>query len=262
MTDPRIALQVDQLSLAFAGLKALNKVSFAIPRGSIFGLIGPNGAGKTTLLNCLTRIYTPDSGALRFGETELLKKALHDITSLGIARTFQNLELFGTASALDNVLIGALSRTKIPLLSDFLGLPSARRALADASGRALTLMERLQIADSAHRQVSTLAYGVQKRVELARALMTEPKLLLLDEPAAGLNAEETRALADTLRHLKADHDMTIVLVEHDMSLVMGICDELVVLDHGEVIAQGPPGVVRNDPKVVTAYLGVEDSDAA
>lgn len=262
MSDPGIALQVDRLSLAFAGLKALSDVSFAIPRGSIFGLIGPNGAGKTTLLNCLTRIYAPDSGSLRFGGTELLNKSLHDITSLGIARTFQNLELFGAESALDNVLIGALSRTKISFMSDLLGLPSATRALADASSRSLALMEKLQIADSAHRQVSTLAYGVQKRVELARALMTEPTMLLLDEPAAGLNAEETRALADTLRHLKAERDMTIVLVEHDMSLVMGICDELVVLDHGEVIAQGTPGVVRNDPKVVTAYLGVEDGDAA
>lgn len=262
MTERRIALQVDRLSLAFAGLKALSNVSFAIPQGSISGLIGPNGAGKTTLLNCLTRIYSPDSGTLRFGETELLKKSLHDITSLGIARTFQNLELFGAATALDNVLIGALSRTRIPLLADFLGLPSARRTLADASSRALAMMQRLEIADSAYQQVSTLAYGIQKRVELARALMTEPTLLLLDEPAAGLNAEETRALAATLQHLKTERGMTIVLVEHDMSLVMDICDELVVLDHGEVIARGSPDIVRNDPKVVTAYLGVEDDDDA
>jgi branched-chain amino acid transport system ATP-binding protein len=253
---------VRNLSLAFAGLKALSDVSFEVSPGSIFGLIGPNGAGKTTLLNCLTRIYTPDSGSLMFGETELLTKALHDISTLGIARSFQNLELFGAETALDNVLIGALSQTSISSISDVLGLPSARKALRAASERAHAALARLGIADAANRQVATLSYGIQKRVELARALVTEPRLLLLDEPAAGLNADETGALADVLRELRQAHNLTIVLVEHDMSLVMGVCDELLVLDHGEVIAQDAPSIVRKNPKVIMAYLGEEDSDAA
>lgn len=262
MTDGSNNLQVRNLSLAFAGLKALNDVSFSVSAGAIFGLIGPNGAGKTTLLNCLTRIYTPNSGSLKFGERELLASPLHDISTLGIARTFQNLELFGAETALDNVLIGALSRTRIPAVPDMLGLPSARRALRAASERALAALDRLGIADAASRQVATLAYGVQKRVELARALVTEPRLLLLDEPAAGLNADETHALAEVLRDLQRTNNITIILVEHDMSLVMGICDELVVLDHGEVIAQGAPSVIRKNQKVIMAYLGEEGDDAA
>jgi len=262
MTDIKQALFVRNLSLAFAGLKALDDVSFSVPAGSIFGLIGPNGAGKTTLLNCLTRIYTPNSGSLTFGDVELLTRPLHDISSLGIARTFQNLELFGAETALDNVLIGALSRTPIPAVADMLGLPSARRILHAASKRALEALDRLGIAEAADRQVATLSYGVQKRVELARALVTAPRLLLLDEPAAGLNADETRALANVLRELRQAHNMTIILVEHDMSLVMGVCDMLVVLDHGEVIAQDVPSVVRKNPEVIKAYLGEEDGNAA
>lgn len=262
MTDANQLLSVRNLSLAFAGLKALNDVSFSVPAGAIFGLIGPNGAGKTTLLNCLTRIYTPNSGSLTFADADLLKRPLHDISSLGIARTFQNLELFGAETALDNVLIGALSQTRVPAVADMLGLPSARKMVHAASEQALAALDRLGIADAAHREVATLSYGVQKRVELARALVTAPRLLLLDEPAAGLNADETNALADVMRDLRQAHNMTIILVEHDMSLVMGVCDQLVVLDHGEVIAQDVPSVVRTNPKVVMAYLGEEDVDAA
>ncbi|HWW47066.1 MAG TPA: ABC transporter ATP-binding protein [Xanthobacteraceae bacterium] len=262
MTDRTPHLFVRDLSLSFAGLKALKDVTFSVPPASIFGLIGPNGAGKTTLLNCLTRIYTPNTGSIMFGETRVLDQPLHAMSSLGIARTFQNLELFGVETALDNVLIGALSNTPVSSIADLLGLPSARKALRDARERAHAALALMGIAEVADRTVATLAYGVQKRVELARALVTEPRLLLLDEPAAGLNPDETKALADVLRDLRDTKKITIILVEHDMSLVMNVCDELLVLDHGEVITQDVPAVVRKNPKVIMAYLGEEDSDAA
>ena len=261
MTDPLPHLQVKNLSLSFAGLKALKHVSFSVPFGRIFGLIGPNGAGKTTLLNCLTRIYTPDSGSLLLEDVELLSRPLDTISRLGVARTFQNLELFGEETALDNVIIGALAHIRVSSFADILGLPSARAALRSARELAQDALARVGIADMAGRQVATLPYGVQKRVELARALATKPRLLLLDEPAAGLNAEETRALASVLRELRDDDQLTIILVEHDMSLVMGVCDALVVLDHGELIAQGTPSAIRNDPNVITAYLGEENAGA-
>lgn len=261
MREASSRLEVRELSLAFAGLKALDKISFSVPAHSIFGLIGPNGAGKTTLLNCLTRIYTPDSGSLTFGSIELLAEPLHRMPEIGIARTFQNLELFAAESALDNVMIGVLSQIRIPTMVDLFGLPPARQRLREAGARALAALARLGIGDAAERQVATLAYGIQKRVELARALAAQPRLLLLDEPAAGLNAEESRSLAALLRDLRRE-GLTIILVEHDMALVMSVCDELVVLDHGEVIAQGSPSTIREDRKVIAAYLGEDDGDAA
>ena len=261
MTSSKALLEVRSLSLSFSGLKALQNVSFSVSEGSILGLIGPNGAGKTTMLNCLTRIYTPDNGSIDCGMGDLMRMPLHRICDLGIARTFQNLELFAAQTALENVLVGALAKRGVGFLSDLFGLRSARREL-DAAGRdAQAELRRLGLGDIENRVVATLPYGIQKRIELARALATKPKLLLLDEPAAGLNADETAAVARLIQELKGD-GITIILVEHDMRLVMGVCDNIVVLDHGELIANGAPAEVRADERVIKAYLGEDVAHAA
>lgn len=262
MTTADALLAVENLSVAFAGLKALDRVNFSVGRGQIFGLIGPNGAGKTTMLNCLTRIYPPSSGKLTFDGIDLLATPLHKVNSLGIARTFQNLELLEGETAVENVLMGVLANARTSVVGDILGTPSARRADRLARERAIAALDRLGIADSADRVVSTLPYGIQKRVELARALVTEPKLLLLDEPAAGLNSEETHAVSELLVDLRRRDGLTSILIEHDMPLVMSVCDEILVLDHGEAIACGAPAAIQADQKVVVAYLGEEDTDAA
>jgi branched-chain amino acid transport system ATP-binding protein len=254
-------LSVRSLSQSFSGLKALQDISFDIATGAIVGLIGPNGAGKTTLLNCLTRIYTPDSGSIHFGSTDLLRQPLHRIVELGIARTFQNLELFSAESALENVMIGAFAALKVGVFSDLLGLRSSRQLVDEARRTAEVELRRQGLGGLEERTVATLPYGFQKRIELARALATKPRLLLLDEPAAGLNPDETEALARFIRELKAG-GVTVVLVEHDMRLVMGICDSLIVLDHGELIASGTPAEVRANEQVIKAYLGEDTADAA
>ncbi len=261
MTHAGPLLSVRSLSQSFSGLKALQDISFDIPEGAIVGLIGPNGAGKTTLLNCLTRIYTPDRGSIHFGVTDLLRQPLHRIVELGIARTFQNLELFSAESALENVMIGAFAALKTGVVSDLLGLRSSRRLVDEARRTAEAELRRQGLDGFEERTVATLPYGVQKRIELARALATKPRLLLLDEPAAGLNPDETEALARFIRELKTA-GITVVLVEHDMRLVMGICDTLIVLDHGELIASGTPAEVRTNDQVIKAYLGEDTADAA
>jgi branched-chain amino acid transport system ATP-binding protein len=261
MTSSKALLQVRSLSLSFSGLKALQNVSFSVGQGSILGLIGPNGAGKTTMLNCLTRIYAADIGSIVCGGHDLMRMPLHRICDLGIARTFQNLELFAAETALENVLVGALAKRSVGFLSDLLGLQSARRELDAARRDGQAELRRLGLLDIENRVVATLPYGIQKRIELARALATKPKLLLLDEPAAGLNAEETAAVARLIRELQAD-GITIILVEHDMRLVMGVCDNIVVLDHGELIACGAPAEIRADERVIKAYLGEDVAHAA
>ena len=241
-------LSVRNVTRRFGGIIAIDDVSLDVEQGQIVGLIGPNGAGKTTLFNVITRLYKPDAGELEFAGKSLLRTPPHRIVRRGIARTFQNVELFRTMTVLDNVLVGAHTRTK-PFR------PGAIRV------RALDVLEYVGIANMANRPVAGLPFGTLKRVELARALVAEPQLLLLDEPAGGLNHEEVSELGTFIRKLRADFDLTVLLVEHHMGLVMGIAEHIHVLDFGREIAAGSPDEVQRNPAVIEAYLGAEPSAA-
>jgi branched-chain amino acid transport system ATP-binding protein len=249
-------LRVEDLSIRFGGLAALSDVSFEVAEGEILGLIGPNGAGKSTVFNILTGLYRPDAGRVSFAGESLLGRAPHVIARRGIARTFQNTEVFRPLSVVDNVRVGLHSRLSTGLLHAALWSPRVAREERAARERALALLDRLGLADVADVEAGALPLGRQKRLEMARALAAEPRCLLLDEPAGGLNPTETRGLMDLIVRLRDELRLTLIVVEHDMELVMGLSDRVVVLDYGRKIAEGAPRAIANDPAVLDAYLGV------
>ena len=248
-------LAVEGVSMRFGGVTALEDVSFDVASGAICGLIGPNGAGKTTLFNCISRLYVPNAGSIHFDRRPLASFSRHEIAALGIARTFQNVALFSTMSTRDNVRVGAHALARGGFLANALALPLSRREERRLAERADALIEEFRLASVADRAVGELPFGVRKRVELARALAIGPKLLLLDEPAAGLNHEEVDALSEEIRAIRDRRGVAILLVEHHMNLVMRVSDQVVALDFGRVIADGAPNEVRANPEVVRAYLG-------
>jgi branched-chain amino acid transport system ATP-binding protein len=250
-------LNLKDLTIKFGGVTALNSVNLELKRGEILALIGPNGAGKTTVFNLITGVYKPTSGNVFLNDEAIDGKKRHHITKLGIARTFQNIRLFGDMTTLENVITASDVRNKVGLVGSMLGTPRSRREEKASVAKAHEILKFIGIDEYADRLAKNLPYGVQRRLEIARALGTEPKILLLDEPAAGFNPQEKVELAATIKKIR-DAGYTILLIEHDMSLIMGISDRVAVLDFGQKIADDLPSVVQNDPQVIAAYLGVPE----
>lgn len=248
-------LEVRNIGISFGGLKAVNDFSLTIEKGQLYGLIGPNGAGKTTVFNLLTGVYKPDTGSIFLDGKNLTGKKTIEINQAGIARTFQNIRLFKELSVLDNVKAGLHNHHKYSTIEGLLRLPRYYRVEKEMNERAMELLKVFDLDGEWDYKASNLPYGKQRKLEIARALATEPKLLLLDEPAAGMNPNETMELMNTIRFVRDQFDMTILLIEHDMKLVSGICEKLTVLNFGHVLTEGPTSQVLNNPEVVKAYLG-------
>ncbi len=248
-------LEATGMTRRFGGLVAVNDVSFAVNDGEIFGLIGPNGAGKTTLFNLMTGLIQPTSGRLRYRGADITALRPHQVAARGIARTFQNIRLFGDLSALENVMIAQHVHTRSGVLAGVLGLPPAPAESRTTRKKALELLDLVGMADRAAAKAINFSYGDQRRLEIARALALEPQVLLLDEPAAGMNPNEKQALSDFIRSVRDTFDLTVLLIEHHVPLVMGLCDRIAVLNFGKLIALGPPQAVQEDPAVIEAYLG-------
>lgn len=254
---PPTVLELAGATMRFGGITAVSDFDMAIPQGMIAGLIGPNGAGKTTAFNMITGFYKPSEGAIRFEDKDITGVAPYRICKAGIARTFQNIRLFSGLSALQNVMVGGHLRQKSAWWMPPFQLPIVKREERELREQAMRLLEGLGLADAAHQPAASLPYGAQRRLEIARALATRPSLLLLDEPAAGMNPQESSELMDLIRAIRDDFDLTILLIEHDMKVVMGVCARIWVLEYGMCIAQGTPEEIRGDSRVIEAYLGEE-----
>ncbi len=248
-------LEVKNLGIQFGGLRAVDEFNLVIEKGALYGLIGPNGAGKTTVFNMLTGVYKPTDGDILLDGKSCVGKSQIEINKMGIARTFQNIRLFRQMSVLDNVKVGLHNQIKYSTVSGIFKLPSYFKKEKEMNDKAMSLLKVFDLQDEADYLASNLPYGKQRKLEIARALATNPKLLLLDEPAAGMNPNETAELMETIQFVRKEFDMTILLIEHDMRLVSGICEELTVLNFGKVLAQGETSEVLKNPEVITAYLG-------
>lgn len=250
-------LKVAGLSMRFGGLLAVDDVAFSVMQKEIFAIIGPNGAGKTTVFNCISGFYWPTSGDIRVDDTAIAGMPSHLVARHGLVRTFQNIRLFKTMTVVENLLVAQHTQLSTGLLPGLLKLPGYRRSEREALDRAAYWLDQLGLRALANREAGTLSYGHQRRLEIARCMITKPRLLLLDEPAAGLNPQEKQELQQLIDRLRHEHDVAVLLIEHDMSLIMGISDRILVMEHGKPIVTGTPSEVRNDARVIKAYLGEE-----